>query len=400
MLRFDVMPDNIMGFVGSMDGYTQTLRSIGGDVEYVRRRLEFSDDLQRKMGYNLQFITRSAYQESSGCASMSSGLANVVLNYQKTEERISDNAKIAWTGIAERHGSEFSSNRMSGGGGGELGGRGDSRSAEDNAGKRLLEIVNALLGLTSKTGNNSSRKKGSAAAKSLISYICSLYDFYTGDKKGVTGAVDLMDVASDSAGFWESLYKFAKVKYKEQIDLGKGVGLFSDKGQKGVGCISFAGDVTGLISKLIDATVKEYDNWWETVGEYLGIGGNLFKTGQSGKDLWNLFHGVKPEISKGLYSPAALWGIFADTCFSTFSQVFTSIGEYSADGKWTTDDTAATLVDTSVSGLYAIIKGLSFGTVSEKTTGISAQDISDYLQNWAKEKGRDIGEFILVMQGR
>lgn len=402
MFKFDVMPNSLIKFAGNIDGYSQILRSIGRDVEDTRCKLEFSEEIQKMVSYRLRAITQSAYQESAGCADMAECLTSAVHNYRETEEQISGNAKIIWEGIAEIQRNRINSAKI----GKEVSGYKDNSDIDsnldlngDDTEKRIKDIVKALLGIKSKAGDNKADKERASAAKSFISYMDSLDSFFTGDKAGMTGVTNFLGLTSDSVGFWDSLYNLAKVQYEPMIKAGKGVGLFSPMGVKGAGCISFVGDTIGLFGKVMDTVTGEYDNAWEAAGEYLGIGGDVFKTGQSGKEFYDLMNNVdKVSKSKGLYSEAGLWVTFADTCFSTLSQVSLSIGEYSADGKWTMEDTAATMIDSSVSGLYAIIEGLSFGLLSESTTGVSAKDISNTIQENAKKMGRDIGNFIVSLR--
>ena len=69
----------------------------------------------------------------------------------------------------------------------------------------------------------------------------------------------------------------------------------------------------------------------------------------------------------------------------------TNIMKMKADGQWTIDDTAQTMLDSSTAGLYKMIDKLSFGLISEKTTNVSAQQISDALKNGAVKWGTDAG---------
>ncbi len=97
----------------------------------------------------------------------------------------------------------------------------------------------------------------------------------------------------------------------------------------------------------------------------------------------------------GLYSPLTFYSTIAKSYLSAFSQGFTSYEKYSADGVWDLGDTGKTGIEFGVTGLYSMLNSLSFGLISEKTTGVSAEEISTGIENWATDVGTGAGNYIV-----
>lgn len=263
----------------------------------------------------------------------------------------------------------------------------------DNSGG--IALVKSLLAWADKTGASNQAGLG----KSGLSYLESLYNFYNGDKRGLTGAEDLFDLADKSAGLYTSFYKYLKDFYNGAGD------TFSLTNQKITGGIGTAGSIFGLISSAFGVADKISSGGLGPAGitgEVLGAGENAINiwesvekfihTGESGSSF------VKGE---GLYSPLSLWSAFGKTVLASGSQMFKSIEKYSADGNWDLGDTGRTGIELGVSGLYAMANSLSFGGLSAlgKATGFTPENISNDIENWADNLGKDIGNWF-VDRGR
>ena len=261
----------------------------------------------------------------------------------------------------------------------------------------ISDVLKNLFGfLKEVTDGKPSARSG--LMKNIISYIQSSVDFWAGDKKGTDGVVNYLDYTKDSIGLWNGLYKLFQKKYKDLIDAGKGTDIFTDGWIEKGGLLSFAGSSVGFLSSYIEAFKKDYNGAEGIIANFLDTGNDGVDAVVSAKNYSDLLQGA--ASASGPYTAAGLYGVLAKTGISTVSQVFRSIDDYKADGEWTVEDTAATMVDSSVSGLYAMLSGLTFGFVSEKTTGVSAKDISNSLIEGAKNIGKGIGNFILWLSGK
>ena len=147
------------------------------------------------------------------------------------------------------------------------------------------------------------------------------------------------------------------------------------------------------------------------IGDLFGLGGDLFDAMDSGKNPTgadknaafikstthvvdmgtDIYDWVSKADTKGMYTPAGIYGTIASSYIESGSVAYKDIMKMKADGQWTIDDTAQTMLDSSTAGLYKMIDKLSFGLISEKTTNVSAQQISDTLKNGAVKWGTDAG---------
>lgn len=260
----------------------------------------------------------------------------------------------------------------------------------DSEFKQFLALLKALLGLSDKTDTYD---KG-GITKGGISYLEALYSFWTGNKKGLTGARDVLKLADKSAGVWTDYYDYLK-------DFYNGAGkTFSMKNQRIVKGVAIGGDVFGLLSTLCGTvnTIRSSDHntLAGVTGEILGCGDNVIDIVE---DVIKLKHidAAAGTFTKGngLYSPLSLYVTIVKGYTEAFGQGFKSYDKYSADGTFDSNDAARTGVEFGVSGLYSMAESLTFGLISEDTLGISASDISTGMENWAVNTGRNGGNYIL-----
>ena len=235
--------------------------------------------------------------------------------------------------------------------------------------------------------------------KEGLSYLESLYKMCnflaTGDKRGLTGAENLCDLTDKSIGLWKELYDY----YKGKNDLS---GLFSIVNQKKVEGLGIVGDSFGLVSDTLGVINKINS---ENIGT-AGIIGEVIELGENGIDIWSDVENLKhlgdaaTNITTragvtGLYSPLTFYTAAGKGVVSTVAQGFKSVEKYSADGVWDLRDTGQTLIDSGMSGLWAIGDVLSFGGLSAigKATGISAESLAEGLGNLSRDLGVQLRNF-------
>lgn len=227
-----------------------------------------------------------------------------------------------------------------------------------------------------------------------LSYFESLYKFFTGDMSGLTGTEDWLDLLDNSIGLWTGFYDYLKNFYNEMGD------LFSNGNQEKVAGLGIIGGIAGLIRDLFGA-VDTISNT-EGIGA-AGITGEIINLFKNGADIWEgaeeLLHigdeSINITTKSGIYSPLSFYSAIIKGYVSTLSQGFSSIEKYAADGSWSLDDTGATGIEASVAGLYSMVNTLTFGIISEGTTGISAEDISNYVENSGRNIGTRAGNYIV-----
>lgn len=96
MSKFDVFTNNLRN---SAEGFMQganALRSCSREVEEIRRRIDFSDELNRSVGYSLQMIVYTLNEESRSCSNLASGLSQAIQRYEDAEQSICGRAQITW----------------------------------------------------------------------------------------------------------------------------------------------------------------------------------------------------------------------------------------------------------------------------------------------------------------
>ena len=231
-----------------------------------------------------------------------------------------------------------------------------------------------------KSGNASLGNEG-------FSYLESLYKFYTGDKRGFTGAEDFCDLSDKSISFGAELYEYLR----DKDTFSTGLGIASN----GFG---LASDLFGVVDKMYSENLS-----------FAGSAAEIISLGDGIIDIWGSiekFEHVADTATNittkaGTYSPLDLWTALGKTIVSTGSQAFKSIDKYSADGKWDTIDTARTGIESGVAGLYTMFDKLSLGGLSAlgNVTGFKPENISRDIENWADSVGKRAGNYILDNPG-
>lgn len=270
-----------------------------------------------------------------------------------------------------------------------------SESIQDNNSNPQFEKwIKSILEWMDKTNSN----EYAGITKDGLSYLESLYDYFTGDMKGLTGAEDWFNLCENSADLWKGLYDYLKDYYKKTGD------LFSIANQKKVTGVDIAGNIAGFISSIFGAadTISS-----ENMGA-AGVIGQILGTGDEAADIWKSvmkFIQTGTSVDKiGVYSAVDIYTSVIKSGFMTVSQTFDSIEKYSTDGSWDLGDTGATGIDSTMAGLYGISHTLTFGAddlvfgfIDNLTGGNGNQDMS-YFEKAAEgykiladELGKKIG---------
>lgn len=227
-----------------------------------------------------------------------------------------------------------------------------------------------------------------------MSYIESLADFLTGDKRGATGASDVCDLADSSCGLWNGIYKLVEEKYKDAFKYtdktGEHLTPFGKKWSRVSDSVSIIGDIAGWGGDILDI----FDDKKNPTGADKNTA--FFKSSTHVVDIASTIYDIKNKTdAAGLYTPAGIYGVVANTGINTFSTAYRDVSKLSADGKFDVDDLAQTMLDSSTEGLCTMVDKLSFGLISEDTTGISPQQVSDALRDGAKGWGQEAGQRIV-----
>lgn len=193
--------------------------------------------------------------------------------------------------------------------------------------------------------------------RSAVSYFNDLFKFFSGDKKGLTGARDWFDLASSSASVWKYTYEYFCKTYN-----GLTTGFFGEVAQKNVKILGVSAGVLDLISSVISGFENFDEKKLQTkIADFLDSGKSVFSIYKAGYELKN-FKDVKSLITKnGPWSPLDVYGAVVNSGVDTVSQALRSHEKYSADGVWDAKDTGATGVDASIAGIYSISHSLTLG---------------------------------------
>ena len=242
--------------------------------------------------------------------------------------------------------------------------------------KDLLSTVKTLLRGTDKWGDINE----AGVLEDVISYFESFTTFFSGDKKGLTGASDWCNLADSSIGAWTGLYDYFCDTYK-----GLKTGLFGDVAQKNVKVLGLSAGFLGLTASILSAS-NGLDNkqWQSIVADYVDCGKDMLSVIKSGYALKHIGD-VKSlsEIKAGPWSALNIYSAIGEAGIQSISQGFRSHEKYYADGQWDIGDTGATGIDISMAGIYGISHSLTlgfddliFGAIDNATGGDGTADMS------------------------
>lgn len=270
---------------------------------------------------------------------------------------------------------------------------------KDQMDEDFLETLKALLKSYDKWGN----VKEAGALKDVISYFESFKDFFTGDKKGITGASDWFDLADSSVNVWEGLYDYFADTYS-----GLKTGFFGDIAKKNVKILGLSGEFLGLTASILSAS-NELDTkqWQSIVADYIDCGKDIVSIIDSGYELKHIGD-IKSlaDIKAGPWSAMNVYTAIGESAIRSIAQGFRSHEKYYADGTWDLGDTGATGIDISMAGIYGISHSLTlglddliFGAIDSATGGSGNTDMTYYekaaegYKILARECGQAIGNW-------
>ena len=269
-----------------------------------------------------------------------------------------------------------------------------------------LSDAKTILGTYGKLFTGAEAEAG--ILKNTIAYVQEFAKFFTGDKKGLTGARDWCDLATSSVGLWTSGYDYYCDKYK-----GLTTGFFGDVAQKKVKILGLASDCLELVSSTLSASEGLTEKKIQTIiADYINAGKNIGSVVKSSYELKNLDN-VKSltNIKAGVWSAADVYIALANSGLNVVEQGFRSHEKYFADGQWDIQDTGATGIDISMAGLYGISHSLTlgfddiiFGIVDSASGGNGTSEMS-YVEKaaegykiLAEQLGNKLGNWIMKLR--
>lgn len=347
-----------------LDGVSQQLVSEKNAFEKVQKRLV--KQMPQLLG-NLKYIETGLEQSIDVNKKYQSILEEIEKYYREHEKAILSNCGVEESSLQEDDGQTSS-----------------KHNEEDSSDNQFFAWLKTYLKWLDKSGYDD--KAGITGG--FLSYSESLYNFFTGNMTGLTGAKDWLDLGDKSIGLWTDFYDYLKAFYNGKGD------IFSLASQSNIAKIGIGGNIFGLISDLCGAADNISNP--ERIGS-AGIIGELFGISDNAIDIWHGAEKVKnigDTAKNGIYSPLMLYTTIAKGYLSAIGQGFTSYEKYSADGSWDLGDTAATAIESSVSGLYKMVSTLTFGLISEDVTGVSAEEVSSYLEESCGNIGINAADYI------
>lgn len=378
MAKIYIEPAKARTALSQQEALERALQALSKDVGGIRRGLNYKIAGREAIDARLRDAINQINKEVNSTKALRMGLEQIIVRYEQAENSNTD--RVAAEKTSARNGDSISQDQST------------KTDKNDDLDNHILALIKAILSWADKT--KTSDKAG--LGKSGLSYIESLVDFFTGDKRGLTGAEDLFDLGDKSIGLWTEFYDYLK-------DFYNGAGnTFSTTNQRYVAGLGITGGIFELISSAcgIADTISNTENIGPAriIGEVLGGGDSVV-------DIWSGVEKLKHvgdtatniTTRDGLYSPLSFYSTIAKSYIDAFSQGFKSYEKYAADGIWDLGDTGNTGVEFSVTGLYSMVNSLSFGLTDQiaGSFGVSPDSISESIENWADTVGKRAGNYIL-----
>lgn len=191
----------------------------------------------------------------------------------------------------------------------------------------------------------------------FLTFVQSFTGFFSGEKKGITGISDWLQLSDDSIELWTELYDYFRKMYKDQSH------LFGDKVWKDSLGLNVFADFLGLLAALSSATDGlEEKSGMTAFADYLDCLKKLTSISESGYKLTHFKDAESlAEIKGGPWSALDVYKAIINSTIGSISQGVRSVEKYYADGQWDAGDTGATGIDVAMAGLYGLSHELTFG---------------------------------------
>lgn len=268
--------------------------------------------------------------------------------------------------LVQRAGGHSASSAFGFAGGGGFSGE---VSSTDKTTSRILEIISKLMDIAS--NKKATDNKELALAGGLFGYAKSLFDFYSGNKAGLTGYQNLLGIGKSSSSVYSAIYKYVE----KSVDVYTGRNLSATWGF-GVSGLSMVGKAIGFSKDTLSYTqvLSEYLAGKKTVYDALSsyvtaVGGGVQFAGSA-----SIFYNYAPKtiqlvmgkggsLSSGLVTKSSLSKVSSNlyaigALFSMASTGIKSYGTYQTDGKVTADGASHICLETGMSGINALLLGL------------------------------------------
>lgn len=246
-----------------------------------------------------------------------------------------------------------------------------------------IDAIKALMKTHDKLGDN----EEAGVLEDVISYLEDFKAFFSGDKKGLSGASDLCSLSKSSIDVWEGLYDYFSDMYK-----GTKTGFFGEIAQKKLKILGVSSSLLGLASSILSASDGlDHKKWQSAVADYVDCGKDILSVINSGYELKHIGDAKSlADIKAGLWSPLSLYTAVGEAGLNAISQGFRSYEKYYADGKWDIGDTGAAGIDISMAGIYGLSHSLTFGLddqifgVIDRVTGGNGNSDMSYFEKAAE----------------
>ena len=189
----------------------------------------------------------------------------------------------------------------------------------------FMDGVKTFLGGANKFGDSEDAEMLGKA----VDYLQNLAAYFTGDKRGITGASELCGLAGSGGDLWTGLYDYLKEFYNDPD-----TGIFDLISQRRVKIVGVASSFLNLASSLMEAKSNtDGEKITSIAAEYIDCGKNLIDVVKSGYELKHVGD-VKSlaNLKAGPWSALNVYAAVGNAGVSAVAQGFRSYERYSADG--------------------------------------------------------------------
>lgn len=359
MSTFSIKGSNLDGLIDQEADFTRQLEKTKNDIDSIISKFAYYGAGRARCLRRLKAVSSKISTHKRSMEMMREALSQGVKKYQDTEKRICGNAKTG----------KFQYNDIN-----------KPEAVVKNGNEHTLDdpfylYIKAILKYKEKFNDD----ENAGISWGFLNYMEGLRNFW--DERS---EADFFDLGQSSSELWTAYYEYLSKQDSTE--------LFEKKWGKRVAGVSVAGSIMGLISAVYDTAEQDNDTFskkWDSTFDILEEGTDVIKDGY---EWWNYEELLKGK--EGIHSTAGKYAILAKTLFSVAGQAGKSIERYSEDGSWSMDDTARTMIESSVAGLESMVSGLTFGIISAETFGVSVDDICKNLEDGTQNLGQQAADYI------